>query len=169
MLKIATLIATLIAASAFVSHAEAHGGGGFYTSKFYRDQGRKPAQPHCGNENRLEAALARARARRLAELRAQRSAAVAAAKRARFAAIKRQEAAKAAALKQAAVSSQTASTETVAKKGDLLPVASTAATPTRTAANDQADVTTKTASVASPEICRAYSPAADGLIEVPCK
>jgi len=171
VLKIATLIATLVAASAFASHAEAHGMGSFYASPFFRNQGRQPAQPHCAKDRRrLEEAFARAQERRLAELRAQRAAeaAAAATKRARLAALKKQQAAaRAAVLKQAAASSQTANTS-VAKRGDMLPVAATTR-PTKTAENEQADTAPKTVSVASPATCRTYSPAADGLIEIPCK
>lgn len=174
MLKIATLIAiaTLVVAAAFASNAEAHGMGSFYASPFFRNQGRQPAQP-CENDKRrrLEEAFARARAKRLAELRAERAeAAAAAAKRARLAALEQK---KMAAVKQAAKAAaherQTADQPTppqviaAAAKGDLLPASSP---PTETTSSGQQ--TTKTAAVA-PQLCRRYSAAADSVIDVPCK
>lgn len=169
MLKISTLIAVLVVASTVASNAEAHGMGSFYASPFFRNQGRQPAQP-CQKEKRrnLEEAFARAREKRLAELRAERAQAAAlAAKRARLAAIARK---KAAAAKQAeklataqpkTIAQQTPSGDTtnVAKKSDLLPV-STASNATATQ--------TQTAA-AAPQTCRRYSAASDTVIEIPCE
>lgn len=177
MLKIATVVATLVATSALATHAEAHGMGSFYASPFFRNQGRQPAQPHCENEReRRFQALERARERQFAEIQAERAAKAAAAKRARLLALqkqqaaakqarlaelkKQQEAAKALALKETPAPSPV--TSPVAKRGDMLPVTTT------TAENDQPN-TVKAVAVASPATCRAYSPAADALVEVPCK
>ncbi|HML27773.1 MAG TPA: hypothetical protein PKE16_02845 [Hyphomicrobium sp.] len=171
--QIATLIATLVVAAAFASNAEAHGMGNFYASPFFRNQGRQPAQP-CEKEKRrrLEEAFARAREKRLAELRAERAeAAAAAAKRARLAALEQKKAAAAKqAAKAAAATPQTALAQqtpprviAAAAKGDLMPVSTNGA---ETAASGQ--TATKTAS-ATPQLCRRYSAAADSVIDVPCK
>ncbi|WP_409562874.1 hypothetical protein [Hyphomicrobium sp. MC8b] len=168
MLKISTLIAVLVVASTVASNAEAHGMGSFYASPFFRNQGRQPAQP-CEKDKRrnLEEAFARAREKRLAELRAERAQAAAlASKRARLAALAKKKAAAAkqaqtlAATRTKTIAQQTASTGTtnIAKKSDLLPV-STASNATATA--------TKTAA-AAPQVCRRYSAATDSVIEIPC-
>lgn len=191
MLKISTtLIAAVVAVSAFASHAEARSGGSFYASPFFRNQGRHLAHPHCAREESLRfEALERARERRLAEIRAERlaralrekkiAAQAAAAKRARLAAAleeKKAASAKAAQLAAANTSTSPANVvETVAPKSDLLSVASTTQTTTttasltKTAAVDQPISVAKTDAIALPDVCRKYSPAADGLIETPCK
>lgn len=162
MLKISTFITVLVIAGTVASAAEAHRMGAFYNSQFYRNQGRQPAQP-CHNDKRrnLEEAFARARERRLAELRAERAQAAAlAAKRARLAAIAQKKAAAAKqAAKSAATQTRSGGTTNLAKKSDLLPVSTasnTTATPTQTAA-------------AAPQTCRRYSAASDTVIEIPCQ
>ncbi|MBY0559183.1 hypothetical protein [Hyphomicrobium sp.] len=167
MLKIATLVAALVAASAFVSEAEAAGMGAFYASSFFRNQGRQAAEehPHCASHEHRFQAFERAREEQLEELRAERAAAAAAAKRARLTALRREqaaEAAKVAASKRAAQQTASVSTGSDAKKGDLLSTA--------TASTEQPVSGRKTvADAGQPEVCRRYSAAADGLIEIPCK
>lgn len=168
MLKISTLIAVLVLASTVTSNAEAHSMGSFYASPFFRNQGRQPAQP-CQKDKRrdLEEAFARAREKRLAELRAERAQAAAlAAKRARLAAIAQKKTAaarqaeKIAAAQPAPTAQQTPATDktNVAKKSDLLPVA--------TASN--ASTTTTQTAAAAPQTCRRYSAATDTVVEIPC-
>lgn len=173
MLKIATLIATLVAASTLATQAEAHGMGNFYASPFFRNQGRQPAEPHCEKKKRLrfeEEAFAHARARRLRQLEAERAAeaAAAAAKRARLAAQKRHDAAQTADLKD--TSPPTLTTGSVTPKNDS-PASQTskAAATTKTAQADDNGTSAKSDSLASPIGCRSYSPAANGLVDVPCK
>lgn len=168
MLKIATLIATLVATGAFATHAEAGGMGTFYSSPFFRNQGRKPAEPSPSvkaEQNRLEA-LNRARERRAAEIRAERAAAqaaaAAAAKRARLAAAIEQK--KAASKAASLVAPQQTSTENpAAPKGDLLQLATQSPAPTSEAAKE------KTADAVTADVCRKYSPTTAGLVEVPCR
>lgn len=161
MLKIATLIATLVAAGAFASHAEAHGRGNFYASSFFRNQGRPHHLSPCEIEKRRRfEALQMAQQRRLAQMR---GAQAAGARRARLAAAQ-QNSAVAPAVKQSAPAGQTSGVA-VAKKSDLQPAGNTTAA-TKTAVADTVS-TTKTASAA--QVCRKYSAAADGLIDVPCE
>ncbi len=194
MLKIATLIAALVAASAFASNAEAAGMGVFYSSPFFRNQGRQPAQtPEEWNAHRNGVTFSKPRDRKFEALRAQRAAEeaeeaaeeAAATKRAHLLAMQK----KAAAAKQAAAAAQARAevraeaqaaqaitASAAAPKGDLLPVASSTApaagstvTPTKTADADRPAATTKTVAADAPEVCRKFSPVADALIEVPCK
>ncbi len=188
MLKIATLIAALVAASAFASNAEAAGMGVFYSSPFFRNQGRQPAQTaEEWNRHRNGETFSRPRDHKFEALRAQRAeeeaeeaaAEAAAAKRARLVAMQKKAAARqAAAAAQArdeARAAQVATAPVAAPKGDLLPVTSSTApagstvTPTKTADTAQPASVTKTVAATAPEVCRKYSPAADALIEVPCK
>lgn len=174
MLKTATLIAALVAAGAFASEAEAAGMGTFYASPFFRNQGRQPAleHPHCASHEHQSQAFERAREQQLEELRAERAAAAAAAKRARIAALRREqatEAAKVAASKRAAQQTASVNTGSDAKKGDLLSTAAAPA-PAKTPSTEQPVTERKTvADAGQPEVCRKYSAAADGLIEIPCK
>ncbi len=175
MLKIATLIATLVATSTLATQAEAHGMGNFYASPFFRNQGRQPAEPHCEKKKRLrfeEEAFAHARARRLRQLEAERAAeaaaAAAAAKRARLALRKHNDTAQTADLKD--TSAPTQPTGNVTPKNDSLASQnSKAAATTKTAQADDNGTATKSDSLASPVGCRTYSPAANGLVDVPCK
>lgn len=174
MLKIATLIATLVAASTLATQAEAHGMGSFYASPFFRNQGRQPAEPHCEKKKRIrfeDEAFAHARARRLRQLEAERAAeaaaASAAAKRARLAAQKRHDAAQTTDLKD--TSPPPLTTGSVTPKNDSPASQTSKATTTKTAQADDKDTIAKSASLASPVGCRSYSPAANGLVDVPCK
>ena len=180
MLKITTLVAVLVAAGAFASNAEAHGSGTFYASPFFRNQGRQPAQPHCDKDRlQYEEALELQRERRMQTIRAQRAAEAAAeaaaAKRARLLAMERR---KAVAAKQATAKADPP-VSTAAPKADMLQAnntssqsdtkAVTTGSLTKTASADQTSASAKAAGTDTSGVCRRYSAAADGLIEVPCK
>jgi hypothetical protein len=175
----AAIVVAVVAATTFSSNADARAGGSFYASPFFRNQGRQPAQsvdPSYERRKRDAAtATARARARKL---EAARDAArqEAAAKRARLQAQQKKQAAKDVAEKNVDPSPQTTTTTNVtsaAKKEDRLPV-SAENTSSNTAAVTSTAATAKTGSTpdASPEpasrVCRKYSAAADGLVEIPC-
>jgi hypothetical protein len=177
MLKPATFLAAVLAVAAFASNADAHGMGNFYASPFFRNQGRQPAEPHCAKDRlRFEEALEMQRERRLQAMRAQRAEAAAeaaAARRARLLAIERK---KAVAAKQSLASADAPAT-TVTPKSDMLPANQTGSKTTtapvttgslKTAAVEQPVTTAKTVSADTAEVCRKYSPAANGLVEVPC-
>lgn len=173
VLKFATLIAALMATSAFASTAEAHGGGAFFAT-FLAHVGQKQA-----HENWEESHVSRhvshcKKKRELEEIQAEQAeeaaAQAAAARRASLLAKQKREAAK-----QAAAEAATVSTPKVidaAPKSDQLP-----ATPTATANITTASLKTTTSDQSTPstnagtasDVCRKYSPAADGLIDVPCK
>jgi len=161
----AAIALAIIAASALTTTAEAGGGHGFYTSYFYRMQGRKPAvDPMAERRKReAEAYAERLRIRRLEAQRAEALRQAAAARRARLLEQQRLAAAKAEAASSASKEATAASTSTAtpvvaqsgspeaAKKADLLQTAATPATDAQKGA------------------CRKYSAAANGLVDGPCE
>lgn len=194
MLKFATLIAALMAISAFASTAEARGGGAFFATwlahagqkqahENWEQSHASPHASHCEKKRELaeiEAeqaaqAEAQAAAAQRASLLAQQkreAAKLAAAKRARLLALQQQ---KAFAAKQAAAEQAQAPAPKLinaAPKGDQLPGAPAApanitTASLKTTASEQSSPPSDTG--ATLDVCRKYSPAADGLIEVPCK
>lgn len=167
----AIFVATLLAAIGFASAAEAHARG-FHSPMFFRDEGpmEPPPHHHCQSRAEREFAIEQERRRELAAARAEQ---IAAAKRAQMVAMRKEAARKAAANAEAAEAAKARQiaaekSAAIAKKEDLAKPAATntATTETKTAA------VTETGSVASSsdrQLCRKYSAAADGLIDVPCK
>jgi hypothetical protein len=172
---LATLISIAIVATGFTSTAQAFPGRrlGF----FLGGMAAGAMIGHAAEERRRDAAYERMRAREMM-IAQQRAGAAAAARRARALALKQQQAAAAAQAAAAQAQAGTANTTTAASttdnanttvlaKGNLLPVSEKNA-PTQTTATAEATTVSDTSSEAA-ETCRKYSPAADGLIDVPCK
>jgi hypothetical protein len=167
VLKIATFITALVAAGALASQAEAHdfdGFHGFHPSPFFRNQDRPfLRENHCEEERRrhMEEAFARSRAGRFEAMQSQRAAAAAASanSRARVVGLGQKKALRAAVAKHVPSGRQTSApaVATATKKSDLQQASTDIVKPTQTT------------TVASAEVCRKYSAAADGLIDVPCQ
>jgi hypothetical protein len=190
VLKFATLATALVVTSAFASTAEARGGGGQFaiwlahqgqnqSHENWEESRGSPHVSHC--EKKRERELEEIRAEQAREAAAQ----AAEAKRARLLALQRQQGEKLAAAKRAraqalqqkeavAAKQPAPAVADAAPKGDMLPAATTSSAnittaSLKTAVADQSSLPSDTSSVRMPDVCRRYSPAADGLVEVPCK
>jgi hypothetical protein len=198
VLKFATVIAALVATSAFASTAEARGGGVFFATwlrhageqqahERWEESHRSPHESNCDRKKRMEIEAIQAeqaqeaaaqageakRARALA-LQRQQAERMAAAKRARAIALQQKEAIAAKQTAPTTLRAPAPAATEAASKGDMLPAATTSSAnittaSLKTAVADQSSSPSNTSSASTSDVCRKYSPAADGLIEVPCK
>lgn len=150
------LFAVLVAASASATSAEARGGGGHFAI-FLAHLGRQPTyyDDDCHNRRKLAAARLRARARGEAIAEAQAEAQARARAKANALALKQQTDAKLA-----------------ATKIDTSPQQTTTTTPTKKTDLETGSITPKatggTSTVSISQVCRKFSAAANGLVEIPC-